>query len=107
MTNTNPFMGRADLLFRQASMTAHDYFHAAIHDIDEKFGDGYAKSHPELVGAFMRTCAADFAATWTHDVLEEIESALGRVAEALGELGYSTRDGTMGAAQANGGQGDA
>jgi hypothetical protein len=35
-------------------MAAHDYMMKAISDIDE-LGKGYAKAHPELIGAYMRT----------------------------------------------------
>jgi hypothetical protein len=59
MTTPTPSL---ETLVRQASMTAHDYFKASITTIDEKFGKGYAKKHPELVGAFMQTAALDFLA---------------------------------------------
>jgi hypothetical protein len=48
-----------EMLFRQASMTAHTYFHEAIEAIDSCFGEGYAQEHPELIGAFMQTTALD------------------------------------------------
>jgi hypothetical protein len=48
-------------LVRQASMTADTYLGQAVVRIDDHFGEGYAKGHPELVGAFMRTAATDFA----------------------------------------------
>ena len=44
----------------QASMTAHQYFHAAIKSIDDRFGEGYAQNHPELIAAFLRTAASDY-----------------------------------------------
>lgn len=44
-----------ETLFRQASTTAHTYFHEAIEYIDKAFGEGYAEAHPELVGAFMQS----------------------------------------------------
>jgi hypothetical protein len=47
-------------LMRQAPMTAHDWMARAITDIDELFGKGYAKAHPELVGHYLMTCAIDF-----------------------------------------------
>jgi hypothetical protein len=49
-----------DDLMHQASMTAHDYFINACKVIDDKFGDGYAEKHPELISAFMQTAASDF-----------------------------------------------
>jgi len=47
-------------LLKQASMTAHDYMHAAVRNINEFYGDGYAEKNPVLVGAFMQTAAHDF-----------------------------------------------
>ena len=55
-----------DQLMRQAGTTALEYMIYAIDAIDECFGEGYAKKHPELVGAFMRTCAADFHTAVVH-----------------------------------------
>ena len=52
-----------ETLMRQASMTATEYLDAAIENIDFRFGSGFAKQHPELVGAFMITAALDYAAT--------------------------------------------
>ena len=43
-------------------MTAETYFNQAIEIIDQRFGDGYAEAHPELLGAFMHTAALDFQA---------------------------------------------
>lgn len=47
-------------LLKQAPMTAQTYFHAAIRTINERFGETYAREHPELVGAFVAACAQDF-----------------------------------------------
>jgi hypothetical protein len=40
------------------------YLLEAVEDIDRTFGEGYAKEHPGLVGAFIQTCAMDFLAGW-------------------------------------------
>jgi len=55
-------MSIADIetLFRQAPMTAQAYMTHAIRDIDGLLGVGYAVKHPELIGAYMQTAAADF-----------------------------------------------
>lgn len=45
----------------QAGWTADTYLGAAIKYIDKRFGKGYAKKNPQLVGAFMQTAAIDFA----------------------------------------------
>ena len=34
---------------------AHHYMSKAISAIDETFGEGYAKAHPELIESFMLT----------------------------------------------------
>jgi hypothetical protein len=54
------FTASVETLFKQATMTATDYMVQAVDQIDKTFGEGYAAKHPELVGAFMRTAAADF-----------------------------------------------
>jgi hypothetical protein len=47
-------------LMRQAPMTAHDWMQQAVRDIDELFGEGYAKENPDLVGHYLMTCAIDY-----------------------------------------------
>lgn len=60
----------------QASMTASDYFHRAIETIDEKFGEGYAKDNPVLIGAFMQVSASDFHTMWTAENLRNVSGDL-------------------------------
>jgi hypothetical protein len=74
---------------RQAPMTAQTYLTEAIQIIDDKFGEGYAKSHPAIVGAFIQTCAADYAACFTADHLEEIANALNSLADAMRGYDYT------------------
>jgi hypothetical protein len=50
----------AEDYMRQAHMTAHEYMMHGKRDIDEMFGDGFAKKHPELLGAYMQTAARDY-----------------------------------------------
>ena len=69
-----------ETLMRQASKTTHEYFHAAIEYIDERFGDGYAQAHPELVGAFMLTAAQDFDSTIK---AQAIQNAADLISESL------------------------
>jgi hypothetical protein len=64
----------ADTLVRQASMTAAEYLDNGIRYIDDAFGDGYAKQHPELVAAFIRASAQDFH---TAIMAQAIENAIG------------------------------
>lgn len=55
-------MATYETLVAQASKTASEYLREAAASIDEMFGEGYSKEHPELVGAFMQTAALDFLA---------------------------------------------
>lgn len=68
----------AQTLMVQASDTAATYLDHAILDIDKRLGQGYAKTHPELVAAYMQTAAIDFAATFG---MQGIAEALDRIAQ--------------------------
>ena len=47
-------------LMQQAMETAESYLCQARIAIDNEFGPNYAKTHPELVIAFMEACARDY-----------------------------------------------
>jgi hypothetical protein len=72
-----------ETLFEQAPPTADTYLRHAIEDIDRRFGDGFAKNHPELVGAYIQTCALDYGASMIARALEtvglSIESIAGEI----------------------------
>jgi hypothetical protein len=70
-------------LMRQAYMTADDYMLNAKHDIDKTFGEGYAKAHPELVAAYMKTAAMDLSAA---TLTKELGEAFTEVAAAIAGL---------------------
>ena len=73
---------------------ARDYMGNAVRDIDGLFGDGYAEEHPELIGAYMRTAAADFGAAIvakeSHKGLEEIACALDDISDSIDKLSTAT-----------------
>lgn len=67
-----------DTLLEQAPMTADEYLRAGVRTIDKQFGDGYAKEHPELLAAYMKTCATDFGtAVLVVAIQEAIEQVTG------------------------------
>lgn len=70
---------------RQAGMTAHDYLVRAKSDIDEVFGEGYAKKNPCLVAAYMQVACADFSTAIFAGAVDDIPG----LAEALAGLGRS------------------
>ncbi|MBX3616832.1 hypothetical protein [Nitrosomonas sp.] len=59
-------------LMLQARDSAETYFNQSVRIIDSKFGEGYAKTHPELIGDFMRTVAADFHTAILNHKLDEL-----------------------------------
>ena len=47
------------------------HFHKAIETIDSTFGKGYAKEHPELIGAFMKAATIDSGAAYIAKAIQE------------------------------------
>ena len=66
----------ADTLMRQAPMTVDLYLRKAVESIDEVFGAGYAKAHPEVVAAFMQACSWDFATTMGSNSVDRLADAI-------------------------------
>lgn len=66
----------ADTLMRQAPMTADLYLRKAVQSIDEVFGAGYAKEHPEIVAAFMQACTVDFATVMASNSVDRLADAI-------------------------------
>jgi hypothetical protein len=56
--DANDISAGNDTLMRQAQGTAHTYMLAAVEDIDEVLGKGYARQHPELIVGYTQTAAA-------------------------------------------------
>lgn len=78
----NAVTATAEELLQQASWTAADYLSGGIEAIDKKFGEGYAKKHPELLGAFMAAASRDLQTSLTVQALQEVARNL----EALSEI---------------------
>ena len=81
----------AETLMRQAPMTVADYLQAAIKDIDHQFNTtGYAKAHPELVGAYLQASALDYLAgsvtAGLQQLAESVESAGEELATRLNNI---------------------
>ncbi|MDX1943760.1 MAG: hypothetical protein SFU86_00005 [Pirellulaceae bacterium] len=68
-----------DHALRQASMTAATYLSEAMLAIDKRFGDGYAKENPALVGSFIQACASDYHSTAISAALYELAEAIERL----------------------------
>lgn len=76
-------------LSKQGLMSAADNMRRAVEDIDGTFGKGYAKAHPELVGALVMAAAIDYSGTALHNAMNGITDALcavsGDISEAISE----------------------
>ena len=70
-------------LFDQASKTAGTYFDDAIRNLDNEFGEGYAKENPSLVGDFMKVCERDFSSSVLNVKLQEIRDVLINVSDNI------------------------
>ena len=71
-------------LMHQARDTAETYFNQALRIIDEKFGEGYAKEHPELIVGFMNTAARDFDTCKKRQVLDNLSIDFNRLVDEIG-----------------------
>jgi hypothetical protein len=65
------------ILLEQAPLTAKTYMSSAIDYIDDRLGEGYAKAHPELIGAFMQTSAIDLGTAIIARAIETAATAIG------------------------------
>jgi hypothetical protein len=72
-----------DTLFTLAQSRTESYLRAAETQIDAVFGGGYAREHPELIAAFMKTASDEFTRTATAKVLQNLGYSLDSVADAL------------------------
>jgi hypothetical protein len=63
----------AETIERQAAGTAAYWMERAIKEIDSLLGEGYAKQHPELIAAFMKTAARDELAMNIRGIAEALE----------------------------------
>jgi len=58
----------------------------AIDFIDGKFGKGYSKEHPELIGAFLQACSIELNGTTIGACIQDLEQALSEIAENVGNV---------------------
>ena len=60
----------------QAPKTIGNYLIDAVRMIDHKFGAGYSADHPELVAAFIKASAMDFATAIIAQRLDNLCSSI-------------------------------
>jgi len=81
----------AATLMKHAGYTAEAYLIDAIEHIDKHLGKGFAKQHPELIGQYMLTAAADFHAASTLIAGHNVRDALAGIAASIDcSVGFPT-----------------
>ncbi len=73
-------------LLDDAPATAYRYMHKAVDYIDNLFGDGYAKQHPDLVAAFMKVSGQDFTAATLAVAIQEASDKIAGALEKIAEM---------------------
>jgi hypothetical protein len=74
--DANDISAGNDTLMRQAQGTAHTYMLAAVEDIDEVLGKGYARQHPELIVGYTQTAAIDLGTAIIARAIEKVATAV-------------------------------
>jgi len=72
----NDISATATTLLSQAHGTAEVYMTEAVKSIDRLFGKGFAQHYPDLVAAFMKTAAIDFATAIAAKNLESVRKII-------------------------------
>jgi hypothetical protein len=73
----------AETLMRQAGMTADEYLHAALRNLDEVCGKGRALDHPNIVGAMIIAAALDYHSAQLNLVGQFVREGLEAIADAI------------------------
>jgi len=65
-----------ETLVKQAPYTIKMYMEEAIKDIDNFFGEGYAKKNPKLLGQYIIACSNDVLTASITSALQDISESL-------------------------------
>ena len=75
-----------DTAFENATNDPWVYLDKAADVLNAKFGDGYAKKNPALMGTYMQTASHEFRTSVWCKALWEISESLNRIADKLDDL---------------------
>lgn len=75
----------ANTLLDQTKPTISRYLNDGVEVIDKKFGDDYAKEHPELLAAYLQAAGNDFNAAILARELINIRESLDSLSAAIEE----------------------
>ena len=75
-----------DTAFENAANDPWVYLDKAADVLNAKFGEGYAKKNPALMGTYMQTASHEFRTSVWCKALWEISDSLNRIADKLDDL---------------------
>ena len=75
-----------DTAFENATNDPWVYLDKAADVLNAKFGDGYAKKNPALMGTYMQTASHEFRTSVWCKALWEISESLNSIADKLDDL---------------------
>ena len=75
-----------DTAFENATNDPWVYLDKAADVLNAKFGEGYAKKNPALMGTYMQTASHEFRTSVWCKALWEISESLNRIADKLDDL---------------------
>lgn len=70
-------------LMEDAPSTINYYLRNVIEDLDNRWGEGYAEKHPELVGALVYSCTLDYQANIQQKAISELNTKIEEGADQL------------------------
>jgi len=80
-------------LLEDTSIAMKRHLHNAKKDIDEEFGEGYARENPTLVAAYIQSASLDFSTATKSKVLSygvfNISSSLSDISNAIKDLEFN------------------
>ena len=65
-----------DVRMRQGAQTADLWLHEVVKSIDEVFGEGYARSNPQVVAAMLAASASVFRTTMLTASIDRLADAI-------------------------------
>jgi hypothetical protein len=80
---TGEYIPTTDDLELASSRAAAFYMESGTEHVDRQFGAGYAKAHPELVGAFMTAAATIYSANHQAERIKNVGAALDGIANSV------------------------
>ena len=75
-----------DTAFENATNDPWVYLDKAEDVLNAKFGEGYAKKNPALMGTYMQTASHEFRTSVWCKALWDISESLNRIADKLDDL---------------------